>query len=154
MSDRAGPAACWRVAAVLVVCLVTAGCVGPALTDEDYRGKAVASLEQVQATLAGVTISVQAAVEGRSFATATAVTVRTHEETASWVHSAFTTRQPPPGSDDVREAVAPVLSDAATLLAELRIASNRSDTARLRQLEGQLDELTQRVERSLREVQR
>ncbi len=154
MDDRAGPAANWRVATVLVACLVVPGCVGPALRDEDYRAKAVTSLEQVQATIAGVRIALDAAVEGRSFPTTTAVTVRTHEETALWVHTAFTSRQPPPGSDHVRETVAPVLSDTATLLADMRIAANRSDAPRLRRLEAQLDDLTERVERSLREIQR
>ncbi len=153
MSDSGGITRCGQVATVLVFCLAIGACVGPALSSEDYRRKAVTSLEQVLATAAGVRIAVNAAVEDRSFPTATAVPMRTHEETASWVYTAFTTRQPPPGSDHVRETVEPVLSDAAALLAEIRIAANRSDTPRLRRLEGRLDDLTQRVERSLREVQ-
>ncbi len=148
------PEAARLVAVFVVFSLLTAACVGPALTHDAYRRKAVASLEQVHATIAGTSIALEAAVAGRSFSPATAVNVRQHEETVSWVHTAFATRQPPPGTGRIRAAVVPVLSDAAALLAEIRIAANRSDDAQLRRQRSQLDELSDRVDRALREVRR
>lgn len=136
----------------LCVALFGAGCVGPALDEGAYRDKAVASLERLHATIAGTRIALDAALGGRSFAPATAVTVRQHEETVSWVHTAFATRQPPPGTDAIREAVVPVLSDAASLFAEVRIAANRGDEDALRRQRSQLDELSRRIDRVLGEV--
>lgn len=126
-----GSRAALVVISIMLVSLFTSACVGPALTEVSYRRKAVASLEQVDATIAGASIALEAAVDGRSFSTATAVNVRQHEETVSWVHSAFATRQPPPGTDGIRDAVVPVLADAAALMAEIRIAANRSDVEQL-----------------------
>ena len=132
--------------------MLASACVGPALTEESYRRKAVASLEQVDATVAGTRIALDAAVNGRSFSTATAVNVRQHEETVSWVHSAFSTRQPPPGADGIRDAVVPLLADAAALMAEIRIAANRSDVEQLGRRKTELTDLTERIDRALGEV--
>lgn len=142
------------IAVVVVVSLLASACVGPALTEESYRRKAVASLEQLHATVAGASVALEAAVDGRSFSTATAVNVRQHEETVSWVQSAFVTRQPPPGADGIRAAVVPVLADAAALMAEIRIAANRSDVQQLRRQQTDLDELSERINRVLGEVRR
>lgn len=140
------------ITSILVVSLFTTACVGPALTEESYRRKAVASLEQLHATVAGARIALEAAVGGRSFSTATAVNVRQHEETVSWVHSAFATRQPPPGADGIRDVVVPVLADAAALMTEIRIAANRSDIEQLRRRNTELADMAERIERALGEV--
>lgn len=137
---------------LLCISLFGSACVGPALTEGTYQDKAVASLERLHATIAGTRIALDAALAGKSFAPATAATVRQHEETVSWVHSAFATRQPPPGTDPIRKAVVPVLSDAAALFADLRIAANRVDDEALRRHRSQLDELSERIDHALREV--
>ncbi|MBW3618837.1 MAG: hypothetical protein KY461_01215 [Actinobacteria bacterium] len=138
---------------VLLTLLATA-CVGPALRDDDYRRKAVASLEQLEATIAGTEVALDAAIAGRSFATSTAVTLRQHEETVSWTHTAFASRQPPPGTDAIRAAVVPLLAEASAVMGDIRIAANRTDVRRLAELRGRLGELGGRVEGSLREVRR
>lgn len=147
---RAGPR---RVVLLTVaLSLVATACVGPALRDDDYRRKAVASLEQVAATVAGVKIALDASIDDRSFPTATAVNVRRHEDTVAWAHTAFATRQPPPGTDRIRAAVVPVLAEASSIMADVRIAANRTDREELREQRRRLDELTRRVERVLGEV--
>lgn len=152
LSRSGGSRVALVVASILALSLLTGACVGPALTEESYRRKAVASLEQLDATVAGANIALEAAVGGRSFSTATAVNVRQHEETVSWVHSAFATRQPPPGADGIRDTVVPVLADAAALMAEIRIAANRSDVEQLRRRKNELTGLSERIDRALGEV--
>lgn len=148
-----GPAVPGRlVRLAVVVSLIATSCVGPALRDDDYRRKAVASLEQVTSTIAGVKVALDAALDDRAFAAATAVNVRRHEDTVSWAHTAFATRQPPPGTDDIRAAVVPVLAEASSIMADVRIAANRTDREDLREQRRRLDELTGRIERVLDEV--
>lgn len=139
---------------LVVFALVLSACVGPALTEQDYRRKAIASLERVDSAAAATSIALDVAVQGRSFAASTAVTVRGHEETVSWTHSAFATRQPPPGTDRIRAATEPVLAEAAALMAEIRIAANRSDAQRLSHLRDRLDELDVRVQEALEQAGR
>ena len=151
--DRAGRCTPGRpVATLVLLALLATACVGPALRDGDYQRKAVASLEQLEATIAGTRVALDAALDDRSFATSTVVTLRHHEETVDWTHTAFATRQPPPGTDGIRAAVVPLLADAAAVMADIRIAANRTDTPALRQQQRRLDELVARVERALREV--
>lgn len=137
---------------VLVLALLASACVGPALRDDDYRRKAVASLEQVHATVAGVKVALDASIDDRAFATVTAVNVRRHEDTVSWAHTAFATRQPPPGTDRIRAVVVPVLAEASSVMADVRIAANRTDREELRKQRRRLDQLTAEVERVLHEV--
>lgn len=110
------------------------------------------SLEQVRSSLAGVRVALEVAVEGRSFAPATAVNVRQHEETVSWAHSAFATRQPPPGTSEIRSTAEPVLAEAAAFMAEVRIAANRADRARLREQLSEIDDLIRKVEVTVSDV--
>lgn len=150
VDGRAGPGRVVRLA--VVVSLVATACVGPALRDADYQRKAVASLEQVTSTVAGVKVALDASLEDRAFAAATAVNVRRHEDTVSWTHTAFASRQPPPGTDHIRAVVVPVLAEASSIMADVRIAANRTDREELEKQRRRLDELTGRIERVLGEV--
>ena len=136
--------------AVVLAAVVTAGCVGPTLDSHEYREAAIASLERARDRVDAARLTADAAGRGRAPGPLVATTIGELEHATAYAEEAFATRQPPPGSDAVRTDALPLLREASSLLAEVRIAAFRGDLATVGHRTDDLDELARRLEQRAR----
>ncbi len=112
--------------------LVLVACVGPARTDQAYRGKAVATAEAMIAAVETGRLTASQASGGRLWATTASVILADTESDASSLEGQFGSMQPPgPQSDRIREQLAPLLGRASAILQDLRITVRRGELDRL-----------------------
>lgn len=140
------PAVHRHLLAVVLAALVAAGCVGPTLDPHEYREAAVDSLEHARDRLDAARLTAEAAGRGRVPAPMVATTIGELEHAAAYVQDAFATRQPPPGTDIVRSQTLPLLHDASSLLAEVRIAAFRGDLVAVGDRADDIGDLARRLE--------
>jgi len=120
------------VLASLVV-LSGAACVGSATGENDYLKKAVSTTEHVRSSVRTVQLAVQAATEDDAFEPYLSRVISQAEDDASSALNGFESIQPPSDeSDDVRDAVSQLSSDAIDVLATARIAIRRGDLEALK----------------------
>lgn len=138
-----------RPLVVLVVALALAagGCVGPALVDHHYVGKAASSLDHASGRLEAVRLTAEAAAEGRVTGHLAATIVGEAEEAVGYARTAFATRQPPPGNDRLRTETLELLVAAEDLVATVRIAAYRGDLVAVGDHARQLHDLADRLRR-------
>lgn len=115
------------IAAVVAFTLILGGCVGPALADHHYVGTAASSLDRASGRLEAVRVTADAATDGRVTGHLVATIVGEAEEAIGYARTAFLTRQPPPGHDQLRTETLELLSDAEELVATVRVAAFRGD---------------------------
>jgi hypothetical protein len=124
------------------------GCVGPARDAADYQQKAVATTEHVRSSVRTVQLAAQAASEGDAFGPYLSRVISQAEDDASSALNGFTTIQPPgEASDELRDEVEQLASDAVDVLAQARIAARRSDSEALVALLEQLRQAGDELER-------
>jgi hypothetical protein len=112
--------------AVAVALLALTSCVGPARSFGSYEGKAGATADDMRAAVETARLAVGVASRGRAFAPYLSVVLAEAEDDASAVEGAFDSIQPPDTrSDRLRGRLDAVLSDAVSILSELRIAARR-----------------------------
>lgn len=138
------------VAATVALTLVLGGCVGPALVDHHYVGKAASSLDRASGRLEAVRLTAEAAGDGRVTDHLVATIVGEAEEAVGYARTAFATRQPPLGEDQLRTETIQLLSEAEHLITAVRIAAFRGDLEAVAGHAGDLgmlaEELHQRAE--------
>jgi hypothetical protein len=134
--------------------LLLGGCVGPARTSEAYLRKASTSVDDVRSAVETARLAVDAAAGDRATEAYLSILLREAEGQATSVQTSFASIQPPnEDADRLREQVDGLLSDAVSLLADLRIGARRGDKAALTGRAPELEALSQRLsdfEESLR----
>jgi hypothetical protein len=125
------------LAAAVIIGL--AGCVTPATGLDSYRGKASLSVEAAISEVESTRITVQALLDDRIFTSYADETITASETALDSIGAAFGSVQPPVGSDELRESVTTLVSDAEDAVAAARISSRRSDRVGLIQAMAELD---------------
>ena len=108
--------------------LVLGGCVGPARTTDDYTRKASTSVEDVHSAVETARLGVDAVARDRTTGPYASVLLGQAEKQASSVQSTFDSVQPPNhDADRLRDEVDSVLTEAVSVLGDVRIAARRGD---------------------------
>jgi hypothetical protein len=128
------------LAAATVIGLV--GCVTPATGSDSYRGKASITVEAAISEVETTRITVQALLDDQILIPYADETITASETALDSIGAAFGSVQPQVGSDELRESVSTLVSDAEDAVAAARIAARRSDWVELIQAMSQLDVVT------------
>ncbi|HEY9376891.1 MAG TPA: hypothetical protein VIQ02_07325 [Jiangellaceae bacterium] len=129
----------WGAALAVLLGLGMGGCVTPATGTDSYRGKASMSVEAAISEVESTRITVQALLDDRMLAPYADETITASETALDSIAAAFGSVQPPVGSDELRETVTTLVSDAEDAVAAARIGARRSDRVELIQAMSQLD---------------
>jgi len=117
-------------------------CVGPARTEDAYRGKAVATAEAMVSAVETGRLAATQGSAGKLWAPTLSVIVAEAEADAVSIEGQFASIQPPSVSADrVRGQVTPLLGQAVDRLAELRISARRGDLEQVSALARTLNPL-------------
>ena len=128
--------------------LVTAACVAPARTFDDFEGKAVTSAEAAASEARTAILTATVARQSRLPAPAASVIMAEAALTATSVRDTFASIQPPdPESDALRAQLLPILGRAADLIASMRIAARRSDPETMAAVGSDLEPVADSLER-------
>lgn len=130
-----------RVAAAVApaaAVLLLAGCVTPATGADSYQDKAAMSVKAAISEVETARLTVRAMLDDRILRRYADETVSASEQALASISEAFGSVQPPQGTDQVRDEVTTVLSDAEDAVAMARIAVRRSDRTRLQQVQVDL----------------
>ena len=120
------------VLAPLVALGLTAGCVGPSRTTEDYQRKIANSAEAVVSAAESALLTVVVAGDGRAPAPYVSLRLSESEETAASVETTFGAVQPPdPALGKLRAETLKVIGQASDVLEDLRLAAYRAELQRL-----------------------
>ena len=135
-----------RVAYALVA-MTAVACVGPARTFDVYTGKAENSVETARSGVETTLAAIDVATGGEAFAPFVSITIEDADVTVAGAQSGFASIQPPDqASDQLRQRVLPVLSEAADLVDRARIAARRVDLSVLTGLRRELDETSRKLD--------
>lgn len=123
-----------RIGVCLVgLTLVLGGCVSPAINADGYRGKVSQSAKKMVGLINSARLAVRLDLDGRMLHTVTDNVVTDAETDANSVLTSLDSVQPPDrGSIQLRSDADDVLQQAASQLADLRIAVRRRDQADMR----------------------
>jgi hypothetical protein len=122
-----------RVGSVAVLALLLTGCVTPAPTTSAYEGKAASTAQAAVSAVRTALLAEDAYARGKLTAAYLESTLVDAEESLGSVQTTFDSVQPPDtrAADDLRGTLDPLLEDAGSGLADLRIAARRDDAAAL-----------------------
>ncbi|MFI5534000.1 hypothetical protein ACIA8O_36225 [Kitasatospora sp. NPDC051853] len=139
-----------RAGAALVAAVLLAGpaaCAGSSRTDDDYRHKAAHTLGSAVAAARTITTGVDGAAAGDLTSAFTSVLVREADEDLTAAADSFRSRQPPSvEADELRSQVDELLHQAERQAAELRIATQRGESAPTAELAATADRMEQEQE--------
>ncbi len=128
----------------MTLVIAAAACAGPSRSDDDYTNKAAQTAQAMGSLLETARLGADAVEKDRTIAPFTSVLMREMEGDASGVQSAFLTRQPPSATAvELRARVAPILNDATSVLADLRIAAYRTDVDALSRAAERIPAITE-----------
>ena len=134
-----------RIAALLAA-LLLAGCV-PASPDADtYRDKAALTLASAVSETRTVSRLLETSQDGRMLRPTAKAQLRHSEAALDTATGAFNELNPPPRQDQLNRRTSTLLGDAGDLVAEARIALERSRTGRYPGLVRQLESLAATME--------
>lgn len=135
------------LAAVGLLLVLTPGCAPQAPDHTSWTDQARQSLGDTASEVATVTLLLRLAREGKVFGKYQQVVAQDSEKAIGKTMDAFSGEQPEPGDDKTYSRVTGLMSDASDLVAQVRIAIVRRDTASypdlIRQLEGLQRNLTE-----------
>jgi hypothetical protein len=113
---------------------------------QGYRAKAWHSVETAGSAVETTRLAISDALRHHAFAASLSLTIRDAEEDASTAQSQFASIQPPGvGSDELRNRVSSLLSDASETVSRARIAIRRGDVGMLSRLRQPLDRLSRKL---------
>jgi hypothetical protein len=139
---------------VILSALLLSGCVAPARGSDDYRNKALGSVQAAGSEVGTVRITVQAFIDGRTTQPYADEVVSAAEDALGSVTSSFGAVQPPdPTVDQVQGQVSRLLGAASGAVTDARIALRRSDGAALRTAELRLTSVGRRLDREAGRLQ-
>jgi hypothetical protein len=130
-----------RAALLLAASLLAlGGCVAPARSDSAYEARAAETAKTALAQVQTARLAIRAAAARKATAPYLSVLLSDTETTLSEVTDTFASIQPPsPTSDDLRDKLGKVLSDAEDTLSALRITIRRGQVSMLREVGRPLD---------------
>lgn len=112
----------------VLLCVLLAGCVGPARVESDYRADVSNTAKTTRSAVESAALTVRAIAEGRAAAPYAARRLTEDEQEAHAALTAFGSVQPPGEEmDRLRSEVLEVVQRSSTVLAQLRIAAFRDD---------------------------
>ncbi len=133
---------------ILAVLLSLVGaCAGPTVSAQAMRSQAGRSALSVVSELQTVDLAVRTQLRGDAWWSYTDVTVTAAEHAVSTIESTLTSRQPPPGTDEVYRRTSDALAAATDLVTEMRIAVRREQEAELARLRQEIPPLVSELER-------
>ncbi|MDQ3877562.1 MAG: hypothetical protein M3290_04330 [Actinomycetota bacterium] len=107
-------------------------CQAPARTYPPFEADAVATAEQAQSAVETTLLAAQTAAKGNAFGNYLSPTFRDAEDTATAVQGSFDLEQPPNrAADQLREALDKLLSQASSVIMDVRIHARRGQLDRL-----------------------
>lgn len=119
-----------RTAVFILLALVA--CVAPARSYGSFKGKAVATANDMLSAVESARLTVEMAQRNRTFATYTSVALGEAEKDGDAIAGAFSSVQPPDArSDKIRSELSQLLDQATSTLSDLRIAARRTDLTQL-----------------------
>ena len=132
-------------AAAVSLCVLLAGCVSPALGPSSYRGKGQAAVQAALSEVETVRLVIEQLQRARIPTAYADETVSASEQALSSISDSFGSVQPPRQSDEVRSEVSELLDDANDVVGDARVATRRTDRAKLADLAGELHDLADRL---------
>lgn len=141
-------------ALLAALALVVTACVGPTPTTGTYREHAAGALEDMVEVTATLELVAENARRDRLVPTFATVLAREQEERAAHAHAAFASRQPPAGTDALRDEVLDLLDEAQGLAEDARILADRGELEELGEMTSTLGHLHDRLERREHELRR
>lgn len=130
----------------MVCAVVLTGCVGPARTTESYTKKASSTVKDTISAVETARLAVDATSRDRATGPYLSVLLSSTEEEASQIQATFDSIQPPgKASDQVRDDVDGLLTEAVSVLGDLRIAARRGDTSGIADKGPALADLSRRL---------
>ena len=138
-----------RVAAVL---FLTTGCVPASPGPQTFEDKAALTVSSAVREVATAELNLHELERGRTFDPTVLTAFRYSEDSLGAATKAFTELNPPATDDRLYDRVSRVLGDAGDLLAQARIAVNRSETGQYADLVEQLRALGKRLEELEKQV--
>ncbi len=151
--DRAAATALFTLA-LLLVAVLSSGCVGPAKNRSVYEAKAANSLENALSAVETTRFTIDLALANRAFGPYQSVTIEDAEEDVSTAQGHFDSIQPPDRtSDALRAEMGELLGRASDAVEDARIAMRRGDVGTLRQLQRELAHVSDDLERFIEELE-
>jgi hypothetical protein len=121
--------------AVAGVAVLLASCQAPARTYPPFEADAVATAQQAQSAVETALLAADVADKGNAFANYLSPTLGDAEDTAGAVQGSFDLEQPPSrAADQLRAQLDQILSQASTVLMQLRIHVRRGEIDRLNEI--------------------
>ena len=121
-------------------------CVGPARTSHSYTKKASHSVQDTRSAVETARLAVDAADQDRATGPYLSVLLGQAEDEAGSVQTTFDSVQPPnEAADRLRDDVDSLLSEAVSVLGDLRIAARRGDTGGITERGPALADLSRRL---------
>jgi hypothetical protein len=137
-----------RAAAGLIAALVTASCVGPARTAEDFQLKAKSTAETTLSAVGTARLVTRLAADDRAFTNFLSVLVGDAEDEATSAQATFDSIQPPTeSSDQLRSEVDDLVARAVDQISDVRIAVRRGDLDEAATHDGALRRVGRELER-------
>jgi len=137
-----------------VLVVVLTACAPQAPDHSSWVDQAHLSVQDVASNVATMSLLLRLVREGRMFGKYQQVVALNSETNAGRTTSHLSAEQPEPRDDATYKHVTTVLSDAGDLLAEVRIALVRRDSAAYPQLQRELRRTTNRLERTEAAIRR
>jgi hypothetical protein len=145
--NRSGAVVAPVLMLMLVLLATLTGCVGPARTDDAYRGKAATTLDAVRSSIETGIVGAHAAARHDLPAAYVSILMAEAEDDASAAQATFASIQPPSGrSDGSRRRTLAAAGDAIDLLTELRVTARRGDLQDLRRVVPRLTDAAKRLD--------
>jgi hypothetical protein len=133
---------------VVLVTVVASSCAGSARTPTTYRLKARNSAKATLSAVESATLAARLVREKRAFSTYVSVVLDSAERDASGTESTFASIQSPSAaSDQLRDQVDQVLTDASDTISKMRIAARRDEWSDLLRAAQSLPKLTSELQR-------
>lgn len=136
-----------RVAFPLLAVALT-GCVAPAFSVGAYEGKAAATADDAVSAIESAILTATVAADGKAFGPYVMVEMREAEDAASWSQQAFDSMQPPddPKADQLKSQLDDMLTQAVSIIEDLRIAARRGQLQQLPQIAKPLEDLSKKLD--------
>jgi len=142
----------WAWPGVVVLMTALTACAPQTPDHESWTDSALQALEDSASEVATAELLLRQAEDDRVTRAFEKVVALDADEAAGTIAESFGAKQPPRQDDEEYRTVTTALSDAADLLADVRIAVERGDTSEYADLLEQLEKVADDLDRTRREV--
>jgi hypothetical protein len=136
-----------RPALAVILASLLPACVAPARWPNAYEGKAGATAEQMLSAVETARLASEVAAGNKGLGPYLSVTIADAERDASSIQGAFDSIQPPAHrSDELRDQLDALLTQAVSDLSDMRIAVRRGDFAAVKQVGRSLRSVSDKLD--------